>query len=212
MTATDGTIAYYCTMTSPWTYLGHEPFVGMCARRGIAIDIRPVDFGSIFAMSGGLPLPRRAPQRRAYRLVELQRWRALRGAELNLHPKHFPVPVDKANCMVVAARNAGEDAVALAGALLRSVWAEERNIADDSDLVAVADAAGFDGTRLLKEAEGADALGFYDALTEQAKSAGVFGAPTYIWRDEPFWGQDRLEFVERAVAGKTAPITPPVEA
>ena len=81
-----------------------------------------VDLADVFSISGGLPLPQRAPQRRAYRLVELQRWRARRGADLNLHPKHFPAPADKANCMAVAAVMGGLDAAALARALMRGVW------------------------------------------------------------------------------------------
>jgi len=208
----DNTLSYYCTMASPWTYLGHEEVLALCRAHGAALDILPVDLTTVFSVSGGLPLPQRAPQRRAYRLVELQRWRARRNADLNLHPKYFPAPADKANCMVVAAAMAGLDAAALAGALMRGVWAEDRNIADDGDLAAIAGAAGFDADRLLAEAGGAAAQERYRAQTEQAKAAGVFGAPTYVWRGEPFWGQDRLDFLARALAGETAPIALPGEA
>jgi len=145
----DNTLSYYCTMASPWTYLGHEEVLALCRAHGAALDILPVDLTTVFSVSGGLPLPQRAPQRRAYRLGELQRWRARRNADLNLHPKYFPAPADKANCMVVAAVMAGLDAAALAGALMHGVWAEDRNIADDSDLAAIAGAAGFDADRLL---------------------------------------------------------------
>ena len=205
-------LSYYCTMASPWTYLGHEEALALCARNGVAVDILPVDLSDVFSVSGGLPLPQRAPQRRAYRLVELQRWRARRGADLKLHPKYFPAPADRANCMVVAAVMGGLDGVALAGALMRGVWAEDRNIGDDGDLAAIANAAGFDGAGLLAEAGSAAVQDRYSAQTEQAKAAGVFGAPTYVWRGEPFWGQDRLDFVARALAGETRPIALPEEA
>ena len=205
-------LSYYCTMASPWTYLGHDETLALCRKNGVAVDILPVDLTDVFSVSGGLPLPQRAPQRRAYRLVELQRWRARRGADLNLHPKYFPAPADRANCMVVAAVMGGLDAVALAGALMRGVWAEDRNIGDDGDLAAIADAAGFDGAGLLAEAGGAAVQERYLAQTERAKAAGVFGAPTYVWRGEPFWGQDRLDFVARALAGETEPVALPGEA
>ncbi len=209
----DERLSYYCTMASPWTWLGHDEAMALCAEHGAAVDILPVDLSDVFSVSGGVPLPQRAPQRRAYRLVELQRWRARRGAELNLHPKHFPAPADRANCMVVAAAAAGGlDAAALARALMRGVWVEDRNIGDDADLAAIADAAGFDGAGLLAEAAGAAVQGRYRAQTGQAKAAGVFGAPTYVWRGEPFWGQDRLDFLGRALAGETAPIALPAEA
>lgn len=208
----DERLSYYFTMASPWTYLGHDEAMALCRKHGVAVDILPVDLADVFSMSGGLPLPQRAPQRRAYRLVELQRWRARRGADLNIHPKHFPAPADRANCMAVAAVMGGLDAAALARALMRGVWAEDRNIGDDADLAAIADAAGFDGAGLLAEAGSAAVQERYRAQTEQAKAAGVFGAPTYVWRGEPFWGQDRLEFVARALAGETEPIALPGEA
>ena len=208
----DERLSYYCTMASPWTYLGHDELLALCAGNGVAVDILPVDLSDVFSVSGGLPLPQRAPQRRAYRLVELQRWRARRGADLKLHPKYFPAPADRANCMVVAAVMGGLDGVALAGALMRGVWAEDRNIGDDADLAAIADAAGFDGASLLAEAGAAAVQDRYNAQTERAKAAGVFGAPTYVWRGEPFWGQDRLDFVARALAGETEAIALPEEA
>lgn len=208
----DERLSYYFTMASPWTWLGHDEAMALCRRHGVAVDILPVDLADVFSISGGLPLPQRAPQRRAYRLVELQRWRARRGADLNLHPKHFPAPADKANCMAVAAVMGGLDAAALARALMRGVWAEDRNIGDDGDLAAIADAAGFDGAGLLAEAGSAAVQDRYRAQTEQAKAAGVFGAPTYVWRGEPFWGQDRLDFLARALAGETEPIALPGEA
>ena len=208
----DERLSYYFTMASPWTWLGHDEAMALCRKHGVAVDILPVDLADVFSISGGLPLPQRAPQRRAYRLVELQRWRARRGADLNIHPKHFPAPADRANCMAVAAVMGGLDAAALARALMRGVWVEDRNIGNDGDLAAIADAAGFDGAGLLAEAGSAAVQDRYRAQTEQAKAAGVFGAPTYVWRGEPFWGQDRLEFVARALAGETEPIALPGEA
>ena len=208
----DERLSYYFTMASPWTYLGHDEAMALCAEHGVAVDILPVDLTDVFSISGGLPLPQRAPQRRAYRLVELQRWRTRRGADLNLHPKYFPAPADKANCMAVAAVMGGLDAAALARALMRGVWAEDRNIGDDGDLAAIADAAGFDGAGLLAEAGSQAVQDRYRAQTERAKAAGVFGAPTYVWRGEPFWGQDRLDFLARALAGETEPVALPEEA
>ena len=208
----DERLSYYFTMASPWTWLGHDEAMALCRKHGVAVDILPVDLADVFSTSGGLPLPQRAPQRRAYRLVELQRWRTRRGADLNLHPTYFPAPADRANCMAVAAVMGGLDAAALARALMRGVWAEDRNIGDDGDLMAIADAAGLDGAALLAEAGSAAVQDRYRAQTEQAKAAGVFGAPTYVWRGEPFWGQDRLDFLARALAGETEPVALPGEA
>ena len=76
-------IDYYASLNSPWTHLGAARIEAMAAQHGATLRILPVDFGTIFAGSGGLPLPKRSPQRQAYRLQELARWRDAPG-----HPHH----------------------------------------------------------------------------------------------------------------------------
>src|SRR5688572_28240225 len=112
-------IDYYYSLVSPWTYLGGPRLEAIARRAGAVIDCKPVDFGQIFQVSGGLPLAKRAPQRQAYRLVELARWRDFLGMPLNLHPRHFPAADGLAARMVIAAKVAGADAVALSQAILR---------------------------------------------------------------------------------------------
>ena len=195
------TIRYWFAPQSPWTYFGHERLCEMAGRHGAAIEPRPVDFNRVFAASGGLPLPQRAKQRQAYRLVELQRWSTHLGIPLNVHPKHFPVAGDEASLLILTAaqQHGDEAAIRLAGALMRAVWAEERDIADAATLQAIAGECGFDGAALAGARETARPL--YEQYTQQAIDAGVFGAPWYEFRGEPFWGQDRLDFLDRALAG-----------
>ncbi|MGH6798868.1 MAG: 2-hydroxychromene-2-carboxylate isomerase [Roseiarcus sp.] len=191
-------IDYYLTPVSPWTYLGHERLAVIAGRHGAAIRCKPVDFGKIFAVSGGLPLGKRAPQRQAYRLFELKRWRDFLGIELTLEPRFFPAPADLAAKLILAAPETAQ--FRLVGALLRAIWAEERDIADPATAQAIAESCGLDGAALLRAAEGPALKARYEDLTREAIDRQVFGAPTYIFRDEPFWGQDRLDFLERVVA------------
>jgi 2-hydroxychromene-2-carboxylate isomerase len=195
-------IDYFFTPVSPFTYLGHDRFVAIAGRHGVSIDVKPVDLGPVFAVSGGLPLKQRAPQRQAYRLVELGRWSKHLGLPLNLQPRHFPVPPTLASKWILAAlsQQGASGALKLTGALLRAVWAEERNIAEADTLAAIASEQGFDAKSLAERAAGADIGERYDTLTQEAIDRQVFGAPTYIYRDEPFWGQDRLDFLDRALA------------
>ncbi|TMH37493.1 MAG: 2-hydroxychromene-2-carboxylate isomerase [Betaproteobacteria bacterium] len=194
-------IDYYFTPVSPFTYLGHDRFVAMAKKHGASITVKPVDFGKVFSVSGGLPLKQRAPQRQAYRMFELKRWRELLDARLNLQPKFFPVSGDLASKWILAAleRSSG-DGVKLAGAIMRAVWAEERDVSDAATLSAIATEQGLDAPALAARAATEDVGARYQALTQEAIDRQVFGAPTYIYRDEPFWGQDRLDFLERALA------------
>ncbi len=83
-------VDYYVSLNSPWTYLGSKRFEAIAAKHKADVTIWPVDFGSVFAVSGGLPLPKRAPQRQAYRMMELKRWRDHLGVKTTLEPKFFP--------------------------------------------------------------------------------------------------------------------------
>ncbi len=194
------TVDYYFTPTSPWTYLGHRRFFEIAQRHGAEIRVKPVDYGVIFPQTGGLPLPKRAPARQAYRLMELKRWRAQLGIELNLHPKFFPAPADAAARVVIASDRAGGDSMGLAHAILTAIWTQEKNIADLPTLTEIADAAGQDGAALVAASQEPEAQAAFEAQTREALERGVFGAPTYLYKDELFWGQDRLELLERALA------------
>ncbi len=194
------TIDYYLSPMSPWTYLGHARLVEIAGRHGATINVKPVDYGRIFPVSGGLPLSKRAPQRQAYRLVELARWRDHLGVPLTLQPKYFPYESNLASRLIIVAGARGSGAaLRLAGAILKACWAEERNMADEGELAAVAREQELEPRSLMAAAKSDDAQARYDELTAEAIELQVFGAPTYVYNKELFWGQDRLEFLERAL-------------
>ena len=194
-------IDYFLALQSPWTYLGHERFVRIAAAAQATVQVRPVDLGQVFPVSGGLPLAKRAPQRQAYRLVELERFSRWLGVPLNLQPKFFPVSADAAARLVIAVDQAEGTAAALqlAGRVLAAVWAQERDIASAQTLAELLAECALPTQRLAEA--GSDAVqAAYERGTQQAIAAGVFGSPSYVVRGEIFWGQDRLEFLERRLA------------
>lgn len=193
-------IDYYLTAASPWTYLGHPRLTDMAAKAGAEIRCKPAHFGEIFSQTDGLPLPKRAPARQAYRMMELHRWKARLGLPINVKPPFHPVDDGIANRMIVAAGQAGLDPLAVAWALLRACWEQDRNLADPDHLVAAVGEAGFDGATLLAAAEGEAARAEFRRNIDEALAAGVFGAPTYVIDGELFWGQDRLDFVADKLA------------
>ena len=192
---------YYLSPASPYVYLGHQRFAALTKELGVEVDVRPFDLGRVFGLSGGLPLGKRAPQRQAYRLVELERWSRFLGLPLNLQPAFFPVGADPAARLIIAAKLAhGNDAAMLiAGAIGRAVWSDQRDIADAATLAAIATEAGLDGVALMDRAGDAAVQAEYDRYTDDAIAANVFGAPWYVVNGVGYWGQDRLDFVERAL-------------
>jgi 2-hydroxychromene-2-carboxylate isomerase len=195
------TVDYYFAPQSPWAYLGHQRLAEIAARTGATVRVMPIDLGGkVFPISGGLPLGQRAPQRQAYRLVELQRFSEHLQAPLNLKPKFFPVGGDDAARLIIAADLALGSAAAMqvAGAVLSACWAQERNIADDKVLAELLAEQGLPAA-VLEQSHSQAAQERYEAYTQRAIEAGVFGAPSYVVEGEIFWGQDRLDFVERAL-------------
>lgn len=191
-------VDYYLTAQSPWSYLGHERLRRILRDTGAQVRVMPVDYGKVFPISGGLPLPKRAPQRQAYRLVELRRFSEFLGVPMNLQPRYFPVNPDDANRLIAAVErdDGSEAALALCGAIFAAVWQRERDIADREVLGGLLAECGLPPDRLERSSEPAIQQA-YEANTQAAIDAGVFGAPSYVVDGEIFWGQDRLDFLER---------------
>ncbi|MGE0223475.1 MAG: 2-hydroxychromene-2-carboxylate isomerase [Acetobacteraceae bacterium] len=195
-------IDYYASLNSPWTHLGAARIEAMAMANGAGLRIHPVDFGTIFPASGGLPLPKRAPQRQAYRLQELRRWREHLGIPINVQPKHFPSNELPAACCVIGLRETVGDvpAIRLAHRVLKAVWQEEKNTGDRDTLAALITEIGLNPAQVLPFADDPKWAARREADTKAALDRGVFGAPSYVIGDEIFWGQDRLEFVQRRLA------------
>lgn len=194
-------VDYYFTPRSPWAYLGATRFADMVRKYGATVTVMPVDYGRVFPVSGGLPLAKRPPQRQAYRLTELRRWREYLQVPLNLQPRHVPSDDRFVSQLIIAARQQSQDAaLALAFALGRALWAEERDINDRATQEQILAACNLDPATMLAAAGEQAAADAFDADTEKAIALQVFGAPTYVLNGELFWGQDRLDFLERALA------------
>lgn len=191
-------IDYYFTPQSPWTYFGHARLAAVAHEAHAAIRVLPADYGKIFPLSGGLPLGKRAPQRQAYRLRELARFRDHLKLAMYIQPKYFPVVGDDASRLIIAvdALDGAAAAFALSGAIFAAVWEQELDIANAATLASLLAQCGLAPERLAQSRE----PGFqqqYEANTQAAIDANVFGAPSYVVDGEIFWGQDRLDFLQR---------------
>ena len=197
-------IEYYYALASPWSYLGNERLIRIAAAHGARIDPVIIDYDPVFTATGTVPLPGRPRVRKAYRLVELARWSRFREVPLHPEPRFYRGETEEpderqAALMVTAAKEAGLDSLQLAHAISRALWAEERFPFRPDELLAIAEGEGFDGPGLLDAAERPETVRAYEAATRRAIRNDVFGMPFYRLAGEPFWGQDRLEFLDRAL-------------
>ena len=195
------TIDYYISLNSPWTFMGSALLAEVAKRNGATVNIKPAKFHAIFEKTGGLPLPKRSPERRAYRLMELKRWREVRDIPLILQPKNSPSDDLAATRLVIAAKLQGKDAHRLATEFGRAIWERDEPLGDAEVMAAAGKRAGVD-IAAVKAGAPADAEldQLYDQYTQEGLAANVFGAPSYVLPSgEFFWGQDRLEMLDRGL-------------
>ncbi len=195
------TIEYYFALASPWSFLGNEKLQQIADKFSLTIDPIIIDYEEMFEAAETVPLPQRPLLRKQYRLIDLKRWGAFRNIPINAEPKYYRGEVEEpdereAALMVVAAKLKGLDALKLAHAISRALWVEERYPFGREELIAIADAEGFDGAALLNATHQAETSATYSENTQLSIQRGVFGMPFYIVRGQPYWGQDRLELLE----------------
>ena len=194
-------IDYYFTTLSPYAYMAGLKLEEMAEKYGATITYKPLDISALFTRTGGQSPKDRHPVRQAYRLQEIPRQARKAGMPINLHPAHWPTNAAPSSYAIIAAQNAGGgDLGALVHSVLRAVWVEERDIAQDDVVRGCLEKAGFDpglaDSGLLAGAE------TYAANLEQAISAGAFGSPFYaVDSGQNFWGQDRLDDLEAHLKG-----------
>ncbi len=197
-------IDYYFSLQSPWAYIGHAMFSDLAKRHGAHVGYKPVVLVDLFAETGGLPLKQRHPVRQRYRMLELQRWRARRGLDFHLQPKHWPFNGRLADGMVIAVAESGADPDAFLRKAYAAVWEGERDLADAATLAALADEVGLPGAELVQRAASDDIGAVYRQNRQDALDADVFGSPAYVLDGEVFWGQDRIELLDDALSSGRA--------
>jgi 2-hydroxychromene-2-carboxylate isomerase len=199
-------IDFYFSFISLYTYIGHEAFEALVKKYNLEVTYKPIDLHAIFSVSGGLPVSKRPPQRQAYRFVEMQRWAITRNIPLVLKPKYHPSDPVIGHRMLITAMAKNLDVQEFIRNALKILWVDDLDIKDSKVMVDVANKSGLDGEQLLKDSTSQETDTEVNRLTEEAVKRQVFGTPFFFYRDEPFWGQDRLDLLEDAIQSDRGPI------
>jgi 2-hydroxychromene-2-carboxylate isomerase len=199
MMGAEPTLQVFYGISSPWAYFGAQRASAVAAAAGVTMVLRPI---RIIEANGGIPLRSRPDSRQQYHAVELDRWSRFLDIPLNLAPRFYPCrTIEPAAQAVISAQRAGLDAASFSFAIQRGLWAEDRDIADLDTLREFARATiGAEGADLVRDPQEAAVVAEWQANLAEAERRGIFGTPTYVVGDELFWGQDRLDFVERTLA------------
>lgn len=201
-------VSCFYSLSSPWAYFAGPRMIDIARRHHAKLSLKPYDFQAVVTQTGGVPLRTRPPARRTYHALELDRWRKYLGMPMNLAPRYYPELVTdpdwnkRPGWMVIAAQEQGLDAARLSHALLRALWAEERDTAQPAVRIAVANENGLDGAALHAAETSASVQALYRRFSDEAVAQGIFGAPIFVLDGERFWGQDRLDFLDRALDAK----------
>ncbi|MCH7942394.1 MAG: 2-hydroxychromene-2-carboxylate isomerase [Proteobacteria bacterium] len=204
-------IEYFYSAHSSFAYLGSARFMEIARAGNRRIAHRPIDLNLVVEATGPGWSGDRTPSRRAYFFGrDKEHWAEVRSvAMLGRRPTHHDNDMTLANCMVIAGIEQGVDVDTLAHAMLEAHWRDDADLADPVTLAALGARAGLDPEPLLHAARTPQTQAVYAANSEEAIRRSVFGSPTYFVDGDMFYGQDRLEMVERALAKPFAGSWPP---
>lgn len=195
-------VEIFFDFASPYSYLAATQIEAVAARAGGEVRWRPMVLGAVFKATGN-DMPARVAAKAAHMVRDLDRWAKHYRVPFRMS-SHWPMPTVAAERVCLVADEAG-----LAGpfalATFAAVWAEDRDINQTAELVRLAEAVGLDGPKALERAQAQEIKDRLRANTDEAVRRGVFGAPAMFVGDELFWGNDRLHFVEEALAAAPRP-------
>ena len=194
-------IEYFYSAHSLFAYFGSARLTEIAEAAGRRIAHRPIDLNKVMEGVGASPFSSRSKAHYAYFFGrEKERWSEFRNAPTLPHfPKHHHNDTTLVNCMLIAGLERGIDIGPLAHAILEAHWRDDVDFASIETLAALAAKAAIDAAPLLAAALTPEIHVLYAKNTNEAIQRSVFGSPTYFVDGDMFYGQDRLEMVERAL-------------
>ena len=200
-------IEYFYSAHSAYAYLGSARFMAIDKAAGRTITHRPNDLRRLVPASGSTPFSERSKGHYAYYFRgEIDRWAEERNAPVIVgRPTHHDKDMTLCNGMLIAGLVQDKNIDQLAHVMLESHWRDDSDLADRDTLVALARQVEMDPEPLLVAALSEEVQAIYEANTVEAIERSVFGSPAYFVDGDMFYGQDRLEMVERALRQPYAP-------
>ena len=193
-------ILYFYSVASPFAHLGNKRLIEISKKYSVEIIEKPIDLvGKVFVATGGVPVPQRHISRQNYRLLELKRWGEFLNIKINQKPKFFPPKDPHTPALFCIASIDMGIKIEFGMKVLEQLWAQENDISNLETLKFIANDLKINFEDLNKLAMSDKIKNIYEANTQEAINMNIFGVPTYIYNNEMFWGQDRLELLEHSL-------------
>ncbi len=194
-------IEYFYAAHSAFAYLGSARFLAIAKTAGREIVHRPIDLNHVVETVGAGPFGARSKAHVDYFFGrEIQRWSEEREAPVVPGmPTHHFKDYTLANGLLIAADTSGHDVDRLSHALLEAHWRDDADLSDSATLATILERLQIEPGALLDAASAPETRKLYAQYTDEAIGRSVFGSPTYVVDGDMFYGQDRLEMVERAL-------------
>ena len=193
-------IDYYFTHTSPFTWLGHSQLVEIADKHSKVINFKPVNLMDVWDISGAVPPVARPPVRQRYRLIEIKRIAEMRGVPIIATPSNFPTNPELADRSAISICETGGNPAEFTFSVGEALWTQDRQIADEAVIADILTRTGHDAAAILAAAKSPKTAEIRAANTIAANKADAVGAPAYVYKNEVFWGQDRLDYLDQMIA------------
>lgn len=190
-------VEFFFDFGSPAAYLAFTQIRKITERTGAELVWRPFLLGAVMQAAGNRS-PIECAAKGKWLLGDLARFATRYGVEFNMNP-HFPInTLPLMRGAIVAQEDGTIDRYA--EAIYQAIWVDGKNMADAQTIGTVLTDAGFDAAHFMDAIQNQAIKDKLKANTEEAVERGAFGAPTYFVDGEMHFGQDRLNFVEEALA------------
>jgi 2-hydroxychromene-2-carboxylate isomerase len=187
-------IEFYFDFSSPNAYFAYIQLDRLRNSHEFEFHLKPVFLGGIMQELETTPPAMQNEAKARYLQRDLERWSNYYDIPFE-NPPEFPVDSLHAMRMFLVLEEKDASLHKYVRSAFQSSWAEERNLADHNVIESCLPNT-VSSEECFSQIEDQGIKNELKERTDRALERGVFGCPMIYVDSEPFWGKDRMEFIE----------------